>query len=356
MNIKTNWAISPGSLLGFIMKSKNINIDDLCQFTSIKYEDLNSFIKNEYLLSDDSLILISKYLGLKNDFLIKKNENYCIQNELLKENIKEWQKKMPQKFLKENNIDNLFNFFKVKNVYEWDLKYRFSTTMFRKSTSFNSEEYSIIAWLRLAEIKSDTIKCSKFNKELFEFKLHNDIKKLSRISRPEIFIPKLISECAEAGVRVIIQSTPENCSIYGASKLYNDNPLIVLSFRYLTDDQFWFTFYHEAGHIILHDLTMPKLEYNLNNDANNDIEIEANFFAKEMLIPYEYENELRKLKSNKKRIIKLSQELNISPGIIIGQMQHSGIIGFQYLNAYKRKYSREEIDKASRDALSKINL
>jgi hypothetical protein len=34
----------------------------------------------------------------------------------------------------------------------------------------------------------------------------------------------------------------------------------VMSFRYLTDDHFWFTLFHEIGHLILHEAVRVRAE------------------------------------------------------------------------------------------------
>ena len=52
--------------------------------------------------------------------------------------------------------------------------------------------------------------------------------------------------------------------------------------RYKKDDFFWFTFFHEAAHLLLHS----KKETFVDDGTDNDvIENEANDFATDFLIP-----------------------------------------------------------------------
>ncbi len=58
--------------------------------------------------------------------------------------------------------------------------------------------------------------------------------------------------------------------------------MIALSDRYKKDDFFWFTFFHEAAHLLLHS----KKETFVDDGTDNDLlEDEANRFAADFLIP-----------------------------------------------------------------------
>ena len=143
---------------------------------------------------------------------------------------------------------------------------------------------------------------------------------------------------------VVISRTPFGCRASGATKfLDNDKAMLLLSFRYLSDDHFWFTFYHEAGHIVLHKSKSPIIEENSSNKTYSEEEREANLFAGEVLIPHELQSELSRLRGNKRNIISFAMKAGVSPGIVVGQMQHRGIIDHKYLNSYKRRYDWEEI-------------
>jgi len=119
--------------------------------------------------------------------------------------------------------------------------------------------------------------------------------------------------------------------------------LLLLSFRYKSDDQFWFTFYHEAGHLLLHGKKQLFVEM-INEPLINQDEADANVFAQEMLIPFELQQELKAIKRKYRRtIVDFAMKAGISPGIVVGQMQHHGYIPFSYLNKFKRRYNWDDI-------------
>lgn len=121
--------------------------------------------------------------------------------------------------------------------------------------------------------------------------------------------------------------------------------MLALSFRYLSDDHFWFSFFHEAGHLVLHD---PKDTYVDGGEADeSEREREADAFAASYLIPPEKMEALVRIKPRAKDVIRFSVQLGISPGIVVGQMQHHGLIAPQQLNSLKRRYTRDELRVAA---------
>ena len=87
------------------------------------------------------------------------------------------------------------------------------------------------------------------------------IRRLTREKDPGQFIPRLKEACAARGVAVAIVRGPNGWRASGAARFLSPTKaLIQLSFRYLSDDQFWFTFFHEAGHLLLHGKDLLFLE------------------------------------------------------------------------------------------------
>jgi Zn-dependent peptidase ImmA (M78 family) len=113
--------------------------------------------------------------------------------------------------------------------------------------------------------------------------------------------------------------------------------LIQISFRYKTNDQFWFTFFHESAHILLHG----KREIFLEDDKRGsriENEQEADSFAKKILIS---EQELKKfVKSGKRRIQDIrwfADTIGVAPGIVVGRLQHDGVLPHSHCNGLKTK-------------------
>jgi Zn-dependent peptidase ImmA (M78 family) len=121
----------------------------------------------------------------------------------------------------------------------------------------------------------------------------------------------------------------------GATWWINANKAVIqLSLRYKTDDQLWFSFFHEAGHILLHG----KKEIFIEDDGDNVKEDAADKFASDFLIPVkEYDRFIRSGKYGKAAIKQFAGELGIAPGIVVGRLQHDGRLSHSCCNDLKKK-------------------
>ena len=100
-----------------------------------------------------------------------------------------------------------------------------------------------------------------------------------------------------------------------------------MSGRHKRNDIFWFSFFHEVGHVLLHgkkdifleDVTYP--EYDKNK------ELEADKFAASWLLTEEEEQEiLMNINLDDEKLLYYSKKFNTHPGIIIGRLQHDNMI------------------------------
>ena len=109
--------------------------------------------------------------------------------------------------------------------------------------------------------------------------------------------------------------------------------MICLNLRGKWNDRFWFTFFHESGHI----LEDSKKETYIDVDyANDPRERNANKFAATLLIPDEFENQLRSLITYED-VLAFAARLGIDPGIVVGRLQCEKIIGYARLNSLKHQ-------------------
>ena len=237
-------------------------------------------------------------------------------------------------------------FYNVANLRSWNKRYGTfgSTTLFRKSSAYRANTGPVSMWLRLGELESDMVTTRSWNAENLRDRLPS-IRKLCRVGRPTRFLPRLRALFSESGVAMTVVPSPQGCPASGATKwLSPDKAMILMSFRYRTDDQFWFTLFHEIGHLMLHetgtfvdgDLTLPE----------GPFETEANDFARDCIIPAERRSEFEDLPHDYRSVVRFSVSVNISPGLAVGQLQHEGQIEYDRLNFLKRRWTWNEIASA----------
>jgi plasmid maintenance system antidote protein VapI len=237
-------------------------------------------------------------------------------------------------------------YFDVTDSDEWRERYTAfqNTFSFRTSPSVESKLGALAAWLRQAEIQAGRMTYATWDPAGLRARL-DTLRVLTKATNLAHFIPRLRALCAEVGVAMVFLKAPAGCRASGATRfLSSTKAMIVLSFRYLSDDQFWFSFFHEIGHLLLHGTEATFVD----GEAADltDREVEANGFAAGVLIPQNRQDELLALPSRVRDVIRFAVSVGVSPGIVVGQMQHRRLIGPQQLNGLKRRYGWDEIRSA----------
>jgi len=207
-------------------------------------------------------------------------------------------------------------FFGVSSVSAWHDLWSRPAVAARRSQCFETRPGPAATWIRLGEIQAHQIVCRGYSKSQF-YKALEKIRGLT-IKTPEEFIPKIISFCADSGVAVALVPEMKKVPWHGATKwLSATKAMIILNLRGKAEDQFWFSFFHEAGHV----LNDSKKDLFINDGKEDDPnERKANAFAAEFLIPTKYDQIISGLRS-KADIIRIANELQIAPGIVVGRFQ-----------------------------------
>ena len=109
------------------------------------------------------------------------------------------------------------------------------------------------------------------------------------------------------------------------------------------DDHFWFTFFHEAAHILLHGKHAVFIDDE--SKALSDEEIRADSFAANHLIPRaRYERFVSVRPFSRARVLAFAKDLGIAPGIVVGRLQHDKLVPFSWFQDLKRTFVFAEED------------
>ena len=239
---------------------------------------------------------------------------------------------------REDQIAECLGFFGVSSLAQWHGRYdsAFQNAAYRRSTAYASCEVATTAWLRQGEIETQSDVVAKWSPAMLEQQISH-FRHLTWYKSPALFLPKLKEAFAIAGVKFAVVRAPKGCAASGAVRiLADDTPHVQLSFRYLSDDQFWFSLFHEVAHLLLHFDRMPILE---NSELTEDeCEREANEYASNVIVPMQHRDELLSLGGSRFPIITFAKKIGISPGLVVGQLQHEGIIGFNQMQHLKRRF------------------
>jgi Zn-dependent peptidase ImmA (M78 family) len=197
---------------------------------------------------------------------------------------------------------------------------------------------AVAAWLRWGEIEAAKVSVPAFDPRRFRVVL-KAVRPLTRRGPfPQIF-KQVQAMCAEAGVVVLLTPELEGTRLSGAARWIGDRPVIQLSARHKTDDQFWFTFFHEGGHILQPSRRRDFIDILGEEDAP-DVgaeEAEANTFARDTLLPPEsYDAFVTRGIVTEDAVRRFAQEQDVAPGIVVGRLQHDGLVDPSHLYALKK--------------------
>lgn len=348
------WASPPGETVRQLAAKQNLRSDELAQALGIPPEDLSQMFNGELPITAARAKGLAGVVGASVRFWLAREAQYRRDVQALQDDSRQWVSSLPfadmarYGWLKAatstaDKIQNALAFFEVSTVDEWRdawLSDRAGLTAYRTSPVFTAQSASVVAWLRQGELAAAELSVGNWSRECFE-RLLPSLKSLTRVHEPAGFISQLQEQCAACGVAVVIVRAPKGCPASGATRVKNGKAILQLSVRYLRDDSFWFTFFHEAGHLVLHEDRL-FLEWSEWRELDSHEEAEANKFAGQVLIPASEEAALRALPHKYRSIMRFAKNLSISPGIVVGQLQHRGLVRQDKLNFLKKRYSWAE--------------
>ena len=346
-----DWASPPGATVVDILARRRLPKAEFAQRLGYTLSETNKLLQGAAPLTIDVAEKLEVILGPQAAFWTNREMQYRDDLARLAANAvtdAEWLKGLPVSDMTKfgwipkvrspaERVAACLRFFGVPDVSSWRRIYEPTLEMaaYRTSSSLKPRPGAVAAWLRQGELLAAQIDCGPWNVDLFNKTLEG-IRSLTFSRDPSRFVPELTKRCAQCGIAIVIARAPAGCPASGATRFLSPTKaLLLLSFRYLSDDHFWFTFFHEAGHLVLHGRKALFLE---GIDITSREEGEANDFAARMLIPVEFQSELSNLGPNTREVIRFAQRVGVSPGVIVGQLQHLGHLRYEQMNWLKRRF------------------
>ena len=168
--------------------------------------------------------------------------------------------------------------------------------------------------------------------------LEKNLPALRKLTRqdPEEFTQRLSDILLDCGVVLVGLPALPNANLNGATKKFsNGSALLLLTDRNKVSDIFWFSLFHEIGHILQNDFSSDDG----NSASYRHSEEQADQFAKDFLIrPEDYQAFVKKGKFDKSDILRFSEEIDIHPSVVLGRLQNEGILGFDRFRELKENY------------------
>ena len=159
------------------------------------------------------------------------------------------------------------------------------------------------------------------------------------LQKPSEFIPKLRRILSESGVAFVLIPSLKNSGVYGATKWSNKDKVILgITNRGKYADIFWFSLFHEIGHVLQKRVTKTLVDFE-GDGSVDDYERDADQFARNLLIPAEeYGKFISDTFFGEQRVCDFAKSINIHPGIVVGRLQKEELLPYTQLNNLKQKY------------------
>jgi len=327
-----DYAVAPGETLQEVMESKGMTQKDMAIRTELTVQSLNRIFKGEQPITYETANRLELVTGVPARFwnnleaLYREQLAKINERKKLSENLS-WLKDIPTKELSdrgviENHTDpillqrEVLSFYGVSSVNAWEEIWKSPAVAARRSACFETQPGPASAWIRLGELQAEQIDCDPYNNSSFKSALEKI--RLLTVEKSAVFEPEMKRLCAESGVALALVKEMKKVPWNGATKWLSPNKaMIILNIRGKAEDKFWFSFFHEAGHVINDN----KKNLYIADKSQDATEVKADNFASEVLIPAKY-NEKIQLLPSKTAIRSFATELGIAPGIVAGRYQY----------------------------------
>jgi HTH-type transcriptional regulator/antitoxin HigA len=354
-----DWVSPPGDTIADVLEERGWTQAELARRLGYTEKHVSQLINGKAAITEDTASRLERVLGSTAGFWLRKEATY--RERLERQQFAQrcagwvdWLDRLPIKELMahgavakarlvEKNkpalVEACLRFFGVASPGEWEGVYVTDLqAQYRRSRAEQSDLAAIATWLRLGEKQAEGWDAPKFDRARFE-KALKEIRVLTT-QPPQVFEPQMKRLLRDAGVTLALVPAIPRAHVSGVARwLSPSRPLIQLSLYGKTNDRFWFTFFHEAAHILLHGTSAQDRKAVFLDDpdgggSEDTLEHEANRWAADFLIPPENAVRLRSLTS-KAAVQAFAKELSIHPGIVVGRLQHDGFIQPAWMNGLK---------------------
>lgn len=339
--IHSDLAIPPGEFLLEVAGDLGISQADLARRMGRPPQAINEIIKGEKMITSETALQLEQVLavpahiwtGLEAEYQLVKarhQDTTTVEQEVpvldrfpYRDMARfEWVEKTRDKLRQVQELRRFFGVASLRNV-EGVKAY---SPAFRQAVKFAASPEALAAWLRRGESEARRIDTRPFDENTLRTELAV-IRTLSTHT-PQDFRPQLREALARCGVGFVLQPHLPKTYVNGATFwLAHDKAVLIMSIRGSWADIFWFSLFHEIGHIVLHDRRHTFLENTADDPQWKKQEHEADAFARDTLIPpAQYERFVARRELTTATIRAFAEDLGIAPGIVVGRLQHDKVL------------------------------
>ena len=347
--LSTEFISHPGDTLLELLEQYGISQKELSLKTQTSEKHINEIIKGKKGITVSFAKKLENVFKPSATFWINRQTIYDEEIESIRivENISDEEKNTTKRFpLKElvrfgyiqegngeiENVLILRKYCGVSNLLSVNevMNHLLYGTAFKKdATSHSDDPYVLYSWLRMCQLETESIyNPNVFDSKKLRTKLH-DIKRLSKLDDINKVYEIVVAILYDCGINYRMVRNFKSLSVQGYIKNVNNNVSLCTTLKYHREDVFWFTLFHEIGHLLSIRNTRAFV------DERND-EDDANSFARDYLINHDsYRRLLNHI--SERSIIECAKENDICPAIVVGRLANEQKIRYNQFNYLVRK-------------------
>lgn len=337
---RPDWGIHPGELLAETLSERGMTQVELGRRTGRPLKAINEIVKGKTSITADTALQLESALGVPARFWLNLQRDFdeAKAREKQRERLSEhgpWAKRFPLAAMARRRlvprsgstaeqVESLLNFFGVSSPDVWRDQWQQPAAVFRRSLAKPSDLEALAAWLRWGQVLASGAVTTPFNRDQLAASIAS-IRALTLL-HPIAFRRRLIEILADAGVVVLYLPELPGTRVMGATQWDLARPIVQLSLRHKTDDQFWFAVFHELAHVLTGDRKQTYVDP-LGAPETDEQEREANAFARDTLVPGDRYREFVAARDFSSAAIRnFTLRIETMPGIVVGRLQHDRLL------------------------------
>lgn len=347
-----DWATHPGEHLAEYLEVRSFTQAEFARVAGMTPKLVSEIISCKNPVSPETAIKLERVLGLKDYIWLGIQRDYDLH--LARKASRsddparsEWLRRFPVAELTKIGVlpstkdvgtlvDALLRYFGIGEVGAYQRKLSAVGVNHRKAAKHESNPDHVFAWLTFGETEARKVSLPAFDRERFLAAV-NDIRKLTR-DPVGSFSPKMVKLLHDAGVALVFTRPLGETRLFGSAWWIDggQRAIIQMSLRMKSNDHFWWTFFHECGHIALHHGQNFADDERAVGDGKED---EADRWAEEILYGRDsLEVIIRSGARSGAGVKQLASALDLHPGIVVGLLQHHKCLPYTHLNGLKERY------------------
>lgn len=329
MAVQPDYAVPTGEFIAEWMEDNSVNAAELSRRLGVSRKHISELLSGKASLSHDLALALERVTGVpariwnQYEALYQEDRARLSSRKKLADQY-EAARAFPLRYLRRHGyleadardragtVAGLLALFGVASVDAWHQTWERGSVAYRRTLIERERNEELATWLVLGERAAAVDSLPDYDEAALKGLL-SQLRSLTR-EDPSTYLDRAVDMLAEVGVSLCFVPAVPGLGVYGATRWLDGHPIIQLSLRGRTDDQLWFTVFHEIGHVLLH--SRGGLYLDSDHDA---AEADADRFAADTLIPPDVVEWLPRSR-NIAAVREIAESIGVAPGVVLGRI------------------------------------